>query len=228
MTRLPPCHGFNHYRLEETILATNHLTTNCARWNAALADCDAAEAAVAAVKDHPQGRVRDDVVALAAEATDRVYWLPAPTIGGLRRKLDLFWTDLSGQACESDQRVVLGDLVRIELLLAGVDPYEASGGMDLDKVAADFAEAARNYDHYVQLHREGGSEAWGTSSSSDITALMNEAEAKLISLPAPNLGAVEKKLTILFSNDRFGQIEDTIAHTLILRDLRRFIIKHQQ
>jgi hypothetical protein len=210
-------------------LAINHLTTNYRRWNAALADSDAAEAATAAIKDHPNGRVRDDIVALTAEAVDRVYRVPAPTLGGLRRKLELFWTDLWDETYGADfKKIVVGDLVRLELLLAGVDPYEASGGMDLEKVAADFAEAAGAYDHYIQLLREGPSEAWGTSSSSDITALMDEAEAKMLSLSAPTLGAVLKKLTILFSDDRFCEIDEAAAHGLILRDLRRFITKHHQ
>ena len=118
--------------------------------------------------------------------------------------------------------------MRIELLLAGIDPYEASGRTDLDKVAADFSEAARENDHYVQLHREGPSEAWGTSSPIEIAALMGAAGAKLLSLSAPSLGAVEKKLTILFGDDRFCEIDDAAAQALILRDLRRFITQHQQ
>lgn len=211
-------------------MAINDLTTYSARWNAALADYDAAEAATAAVKAHSQGRVRDDVVALAAEAADRVYRVPAPTLGGLRRKLELLWsTELWEETYGTDfKRIAVGDLTRLELLLAGVDPYEATGGADLDKVAADFTEAAREYDHNVQLHREGPSKAWGTSSSSDITAMMDAAEAKLLSLSAPNLGAVEKKLTILFGDDRFCDIDNAAAHALILRDLRRFVAKHQQ
>lgn len=199
------------------------------RWNNALVDYDAAKAAAAAVEAHAPGRVRDDVVALAAEAVDKVCRVPAPTLGGLRQKLELHWTDLFDDTYGADfKRIIVGDLTRLELLLAGVDPNEASGGMDLDKVAADFTEAAREYEHYVQLHREGPSEAWGKSSSSDITALVDAAQAKLLSLSAPSLGAVEKKLTILFGDDRFCEIDDAATQALILRDLRRFITQHQQ
>jgi len=213
----------------ETILADNSVSMISRRWNNALVDYDAADAAAAAVKAHPQGRVRDDVIVLAADAADRVYRVPAPTLGGLRRKLELLWTDLWEDTADANvKRTVIGDLTRIELLLAEVDPYEASGGMDLDKVAADFAEAAREYDHYIQLHRENRSDALATSSSSEFAAMMDEAEAKLLSLSAPNLGAVEKKLTILFGDDRFYEIEDSAAQALILRDLRRFIAQHKQ
>jgi hypothetical protein len=199
------------------------------RWNNALVDYDAAKAAAGAVDAHRPGRVRDDVLALATEAVDRVCRVPAPTLGGLRQKLEVHWADLSDDTYGADfKRIIVGDLTRLELLLAGVDPYDASGGMDLDKLAADFTEAAREYDHHVQLRRDGPSEAWGTNSSSDITALIDQMEAKLLSMSAPNLGAIEKKLTILFGGDRFPETDGAVAQALILRDLRRFITKYQK
>jgi hypothetical protein len=205
-------------------LAKDSVSTISRRWNNALVDYDAAEAAAAAIQTHPPGRVRDDVLAVAGEAIDRVYRVPAPTLGGVRRKLELLF-DLWDETQDIHfVRIVVGDLTRLELLLAGADPYEASGGMDLDKVAADFWHAARRYDHNLHVFREGQA----TSSSSDFTALIEEAEAGLLSLSAPNLSAVEKKLTILFGDDRFCAIDETAAHTLILRDLRRFITKRQQ
>jgi hypothetical protein len=204
-------------------LATDYLTTNLARWNSAVANHAAAEAALAAVKDHPQSGIRDDIVALAAEAHDRLFRIPAPTLGALRRKLESFW-DIWAETYGTDfKRIILGDLTRIELLLAGVEPEEASGGMDLKKVASDFAEAAREYDHYLELRREGPSKKWGASTTSDITALMDEAESKMLSLSAPNLAAVEKKLTALWVDDRYDPIEATTAHVTILRDLRRLM-----
>jgi hypothetical protein len=211
-------------------MAITHLTGNDSRWNAALADCDAAEAAAAAVKNHSTGRVRKDVVALAAEAADRLYRVPAPTLGGLRRKLLVLWaTKFWEETCGVDpKRILVGDLTRLEMLHAGVDPYEASGGMDLEKIASDFTEAAWEYDRCIQLHRAGHSEARSTNSAGDIAACLDKARAKLLSLPAPNLGAVEKKLTILFDDDHFSEIDDAAAHILILRDVRRFIAGHQQ
>jgi len=105
--------------------------------------------------------------------------------------------------------------------MAGVEPEEASGGKDLKKVASDFADAARKYDHYVELRREGPSDKWGASTTSDITTLLDEAESKMLSLSAPNLAAVEKKLAALWIDDRYDPIEATTAHVTILRDLRR-------
>lgn len=209
-------------------MAINDLTMNFARWKAVLADCDAAEAAAAAIKDHPQCSVRD-VVAIAAETVDQVYLVPASTLGGLRRKLELLWaTELWDETYGTDFRhTMIGDLVRLEMLLAGVDPEEASGGMDLDKVGTDFSDAASEYDHCVHLHHGGPSEAYGASSSSDLAAIVDEAETKLLSLSSPNLGGVEKKLTILFGDNSFSRIDNSAVHALILRDLRRFIT-HQQ
>lgn len=206
-------------------MATDHLTTNLARWNSAAANHAAAEAALAAVKDLPQSGIRDDIVALAAEAHDRLFRIPAPTLGALRRKLESFWGDLFEDTYGNQfRRIIIGDTVRLELLLAGVDPHEASGGMDLKKVASDFAEAAREYDHYLELRREGPSKKWGASTTSDITALMDEAESKMLSLSAPNLAAIEKKLTALWVDDRYDPIEATTAHVTILRDLRRLVL----
>ena len=206
-------------------MATDHLTTNLARWNSAAANHDAAEAALAAVKDNAECSVRHEIVALAAEAHDRLFRIPAPTIGALRRKLESFWGDLFEETYGNQfRRIIIGDTVRLELLLAGVDPEEASGGMDLKKVASDFAAAAREYDHYVELRREGPSKKWGASTTSDITALLDAAESKMLSLSAPNLAAVEKKLTALWIDDRYDPIEATTAHVTILRDLRRLVL----
>jgi hypothetical protein len=206
-------------------LATDQLTTNLARWNSAAANHAAAEAALAAVKDHPQSSIRDDIVALAAEAHDRLFRIPAPTLRALRRKLESFWGDLFEDTYGNQfRRIIIGDTVRLELLLAGVDPEEASGGMDLKKVASDFDEAAREYDHYTELRREGPSDKWGASTTSDVTALLDQAESKMLSLSAPNLAAVEKKLTALWLDDRYDPIEATTAHVTILRDLRRLMV----
>jgi hypothetical protein len=209
-------------------LATNHLTPNLARWNSALADHEAAEVALGAVQNHPQSRVRDDIFALAAEAQNKLFRIPAPTLGALRRKLEAYWGNVFEEVYGNQFRCkILGDLTRIELLLAGVDPHEASGGMDLKKVATDFAKAAREYDRYAELRREGPSEKWGASTTSDITALMDEAEANMLSLSAPNLAGVEKKLSALWEDERYDPIEAGTAHVTILRDVRRLVIAHQ-
>jgi hypothetical protein len=208
-----------------TILATDHLTTNLARWNSAAANHEAAQAALAAVEESRKCSVHDEIVALAAEAHDRLFRIPAPTLGALRRKLETFWGDVFEETYGNQfRRIIIGDIVRLELLRAGVDPEEASGGMDLNKVASDFAEAAREYDHCAELRREGPSDKWGASTTSDITASLDEAESKMLSLSAPNLAAVEKKLAALWFDRRYDPIETTTAHVTILRDLRRLMI----
>lgn len=208
-------------------MATDHLTTNLARWNSAAANHDAAEVALAAVKDLPQSGIRNDIVALAAEAHDRLFRIPAPTLGALRRKLEWFW-DIWAQTYGTNfKRIILGDLTRIELLLAGVHPEDASGGMNLKKVASAFREAALEYDRYLEFRRQVPSEKWGESTTSDIAARLGQAAAKVLSLPAPNLAAVEKKLAAMWVDERFDPIEATTVHVMIMRDLHRLMNEHQ-
>lgn len=210
-------------------MANDHITPNLARWNAGIADFEAANTALEALTEHPESRVRDDIAALATDASARLFRIPAPTLGTLRRKLEAYWGDVFEEVYGNEfRRVLLGDLVRIELLRAGVDPEEASGGMNLKTVASNFAEAAREYDHYMDLHREGPSDNWGSSTTSDIVALLDQAEAKMLGLPAPNLAAVEKKLTVLWKDQRYDPIESSTAHVTILRDLRRLMTDHWQ
>ena len=209
-------------------MAINHHTISKRRWNTVLSNLEALNAAAAAVEGQCPSLARDHILSRYVATAKELFGTTAPTLGDLRRKLELYWGDLFKDVHGNDfKRIAVGDLVRLELLHTGVDAEEASGGMNLKKVASDWADAALEYDHYLQLHLDGQAEAEGTSSSSDITAMMIEAEAKLLSLSAPQLGAVEKKLTIIFGGDRFDPIEDAIAY-LILRDLRHFITDHQQ
>src|SRR5207253_73429 len=103
---------------------------------------EAGQSAASALQDHPMGRVRYDVLGLADDAWRDLFRTPSPTLGAIRTKLEALWgdsvyeeTDLGGA-----RAMAIGDLVRIELLLAGVDPAEASGGMDFEKLEADWDE----------------------------------------------------------------------------------------
>jgi hypothetical protein len=112
--------------------------------------------------------------------------------------------------------------------LAGVEEPDASGGYDMRKVARDWTDALHQLDHWAQLLAEGRSDKWGDSKQSDIATFKDEAEAALLSLPTPHLLAVIKKLEILWADQRFGAVDDTWDHLLLMRDLRRFALKHQQ
>lgn len=209
-------------------MAIHHHTVSQHRWNTVLSNLETLDAAVIAEDEQRPGSVRGQTLSLYVAAAKQFFGVAAPTLGGLRHKLEVYWGDVFEDVHGNNfKRIAMGDLVRLELLHVGVDADEASGGMNLEKVASDWAAAAREYDHYVQLRSDARSDAGGTSSSIDVAALMGEAEAKLLSLSAPNLEAVETKLIILLGGDRFDPIEDAIAY-LLLRDLRHFITKRQQ
>jgi len=191
-------------------LATDTLTPKSIRWNSALAEYKAGLAAAAALRDHFETRIRDDILNLAADASQRLFRAPAPTLAAIREKVEAaygesIW-DETGWG--SQRRRIVGDLWRIEMLLAGVDPAEAAGGMDLNKVAADWSEAANDYDSKPGLSRE-----------------QSEAGERLLTLAAPDLAAVAKKLQFLLAIDESEDVEMTVALAQILRDVRRITRK---
>lgn len=112
--------------------------------------------------------------------------------------------------------------------LAGVEEPDASGGLEMGKVAREWTDALRQHDHWTQLLREGPSDLWGESKHSDIVALQDEAAATLLSLSAPHLIAVITKLEILWADQRFDPGHETVDHLLILQDLRRFVLGLQR
>ena len=194
-------------------MATDTLTPKSIRWNSALAEYKAGLAAVAALCNHSETRIRDDVINLAVDASQRLFRAPAPTLAAVREKVEAaygesIW-DETGWA--SQRRRIVGDLWRIELLLADVDPAEAAGGMDLNKVTLDWSEAADDYDSKAALSNEE-----------------SEAGERLLSLAAPDLAAVAKKLQFLLTGDESEDIEMAVTLADILRDVRRFARKHAE
>lgn len=209
-------------------MAINHHTVSHRRWNTVQSNLEALDAAAAAVEGQRPSPARERILSLYVATANKLFSTVAPTLGDLRHKLEVYWGNLFEDIPGNDLKLIaMGDLYRLNLLHAGVEAVHASGGMNLEKVASDWADAAREYDHYVQLSRDAPSEASVASSSNNIAALIDQAEATLLSLSAPSLEAVEKKLTILLGGDRFDPIGDAIAY-LILRDLGHFIIKSQQ
>lgn len=149
---------------------------------------------------------------------------PAPTLGAVRQKLEAYWGDLFDDSHGSSfKRIVIGDLVVLEMVHAGIDWAEASGGRSWKKVRSDFEKAARAYDRYLELQREGPTDKWGENTASDIAALLEGAEAEMLSLPAADLAGVEKKLTAIWQDQAYDPIEASTVHVTILRDLRRLI-----
>jgi hypothetical protein len=202
------------------------------RWDSALIEYAAAEAAAAAVADHPESATRDQVIGMLYENADALFTLAAPTLGDVAQKLTTYWGEkvFDDDTYGADfKRIIIGDIRRIERQLAGVAEPDASGGMDLERIASEWAKAIAEFDHWSTLLAEGPSEKWGASQSGDIVAMMDEAEAIALSLPAPHLDAVVKKLTMIWNgDDRYDPSDDAVEHALIMRDLRRFAMKHRQ
>lgn len=191
-------------------MATDNLTPKSPRWNSALAEHEAGLAASAAVRNYSETRIRDAVFNLAVEATQRLFRVPAPTLGAVRQKLEALFGESIWDETEwgAHRRRMIGDLWRIELLLAGCDPEEA-GGMDLNKVASDWSEAADDYDSKPKLSQK-----------------QYEAGENLLALAAPDLPAVAKKLRFLLAGDDGEDAEMIVALVQILRDVCRFARKY--
>ena len=212
-------------------MADHATTTNLSRWDAAFVDYKIAKAASDAVAEKPASRVRDHVNDMLDAARQAIFALAAARLGSVAEKLMVYWGD---QLFQDDwygvgwRRMCVGDLRRIEMQIAGIEEPDASGGMDMEKVARDWTDAFHQLDHWDQLLAEGPSDRWGESTQSDILALKDEAEGALLSLPAPDLLAVIKKLETLWMDQRFDVVDDTSGHLLIMRDLRRFALKYQQ
>ena len=207
----------------------DHSTTS--RFDAALVDFTVAEAAARAIEEHPHCLARHRINKVLEDAVDTIFAIAAPTLGGVARKLEVYWSELLLQHDWYGvdwRKKAVGDIRRIERQLAGVEEPDASGGMDMSVVEFDWTEELQEYDHWAELLDQGRSESWGKSNQSDIVAFKDHAQEVLLSLPAPNLAAVIKKLELLWTDDRFDPVFEATDHLLILRDLRRFALKHQQ
>lgn len=191
-------------------MATDHLTTIFDQWNVALANHKAGQAAALALQQHPMGYVRYEVLGLAGDASRDLFRAPSPTLGAIRTKLEALWGDRLHEETDFGRarRIAIGDLARIDLLLAGVDSNEASGGMDLERLRSDWADAVQST-HANSPDRE-------------------ELVPAFLGLSAPSLTAVEAKLQAIWDqDDQVDDIDRSVAHIMILRDLRRFILKHE-
>jgi hypothetical protein len=204
-------------------MTTDPVSTTKSRFDAALVNYQTARAAAASVEQSTACHARDRIFALLDHTTDTLINTPAPSLGAIATKLEcLFGEALFDEYDPRSEawRFLIGDLRLAERMLLEFEEPDLSGGMDLTQLAADWAENLREYVRWSTLLQEGPSDAWGHSKRADIVALMDEAEAKLLSMHAPDLNAVCMKLkllTLTYSDD----LDQRTGLLLALRDVRR-------
>lgn len=212
-------------------MADHATTTKQHQFDAALIDYRVAKAASNTVADHPASRVRDQINELLDDARRTALALPSPRLGGVAEKLTIY---LGEHLFEDEQgpvewrQTAVGDIRRIEMQLAGVQEPDATGGTDMAKVTREWNGAVQQYEHCVRGLKEGRSDGLGQSEHGDINVHMHEAEVALLSLPAPDLLAVIKKLEILLTDRLFNPAPGAAEHFLIMRDLWQFALTPQQ
>jgi hypothetical protein len=183
----------------------------------------AAKEAADAIEHLAKCDTTDRVYDLLDETEERVYSTAAPDLRAVAEKLEIYW----GEELFSEEDYVapykqriIGDIRRTHLLNADVDNEDASGGMDLQRIAKEWATALAEYNHYVELLEARQSDRQQHSKTSDLVALRVETENKLLSLHAPNLSAVIRKLELLWSgDDRYDPASEAADQHRILRDL---------
>lgn len=199
------------------------LSSESGRWKSVRANFDAAKKAADAIEHLADCDATDRIHDLLDNATQSMYLTAIPDLGALAEKLEIVWKEelsSEGDYVASYKQRIIGDIRRNHLLAVGVDNEDASGGMDLGRVATAWADALQEYNQHAQCLETGPSDRSQYIKKSDIVALKDKAEAKLLSLDAPNLAAIIRKLELLWADERF----DSVSHycrCCIVRDLHR-------
>jgi hypothetical protein len=199
--------------------------TNTSRWESVMENFVAAKEAADAIAHLADCDATSRIDDLLDDVRQSVFSTAAPDLGALAEKLEVYWGEelfAEDDYVASYKATIVGDIRRIRLLNLGIDNEDASGGMDLERVAAQWADALQEYNLHAQFIEAGPSDRWKYSKKSDLVALKDDAEAKLLSLYAPNLAAVIRKLELLWSgDDRFDPSFEAADQGRILRDLHR-------
>ena len=197
-------------------MAKRYNTTKSTAWNAALLDYTAASAAAFAILEHYTSPARGRIFDLLVETIEALLKVPAPGLGAFRTKLKAYWGE--SLFCEyeraSQKQRIVGDIRRIEMWLVGIEEPEASGGMDRDKIDKDWSEASSVYERAVMEANNSGETA-------------QPAEATLLSLPAPNIHAVLRKLELFWGSQRLSPMFGGAGPHELIRDLRRLALLHE-
>jgi hypothetical protein len=206
-------------------MATTALNTDTADWTSALHNYSVAHKAWTAVRDDDQCPARGKAARGLLEAQSKVFATPALTLGGVRKKLEIWW----GEALYSEtipghlNRIVMGDLTRLELEAAGATELEASGRTP-EEAANQLTEWQSTLAEYAVLEKlllEGPSPRWEGRDADEIINAMDFAAAGLLKLPAPNIYGLIRKLEMRWEDERFDEIGNAALYVQILRDLHR-------
>ena len=207
-------------------MAKTDINTEETRWTSAEYNLSVARLAWAAVKGDMDCSARQQVALALDDAKNILYSVPAPDISGVRQKLTVWWGeslfDEDDYECHLN-RILIGDLTRIQLQLLGVEEAEASG-RTLEE-AAEHAEQWRStVAEYLDLENmliEGPSPRWEGRSGIDLVDKMYNVAGALFELPAPNLHGVIRKLGLMWDVERFVEDDTGIFYLQIVRDMNR-------
>lgn len=206
-------------------MATTALNTDIANWNSALHNHAVASRAWNAVSQDDECAARGKAARGLLEAQSKVFATPALSLGGVRKKLEIWWGEgLFSETISSHlNRIVLGDLTRLELVAAGATELEASGRSpeEAAKQVAEWQATLAEYSELGQLLEEGPSPRWEGRSADEIIDAMDFAAAGLLKLPAPNIYGLIRKLEMRWEDERFDEVGNAALYVQILRDLHR-------
>jgi hypothetical protein len=206
-------------------MATNALTTDIAGWTSALHNYWVASKAWNAVRDDDQCPARGKAARGLLEAQNKVFATPALSLGGVRKKLEIWW----GEALYSEtipshlNRIVIGDLTRLELEAAGATELETSGRSP-EEAAKQLTEWQSKLAEYAELEKlfvEGPSPRWEGRDAGEMINAMDFAAAVLLKLPAPNIYGLIRKLEMRWEDERFDEVGNAALYVQVLRDLHR-------
>lgn len=206
-------------------MATTALNTDIAGWTSTLHNYSVASKAWNAVREDNQCPARAKAARGLLEAQSKVFATPALTLGGVRKKLEIWWgEEIYSETIPSHlNRIVLGDLTRLELEAAGATELEASGRSpeDAAKHLAEWQSTLTEYAELEKLLLEGPSPSWEGRDADEIINAMDFAAAGLLKLPAPNVYGLIRKLEMRWEDERFDEVGNAALYVQILRDLHR-------
>ena len=134
---------------------------------------------------------RGKVARAALELRPRFFRPPPPTLGAVKTKLSIWWgEELYGESNESSvNRIIIGDLARLELEVVGAREIEASGRSpeEAARQLAVWQSTLADYKEQEELFVEGPSSRWAGREAIEIVNAMDYSAGVLFELPGQHL-----------------------------------------